>query len=124
MTQQPVLVWCEIPVINLEKACDFYAKTFGYKMKIEDGGPNPIAVLNGEMNGVTGHLYPGKPADIGCGNTVHLALAAGDTVEAANTRAAQAGGKIGGPVVEIPAGRFAYITDPDGNSIGLFEPKV
>ena len=124
MTKQPVLVWCEIPVTDLEKACVFYAKTLGYEMKIDNSGPNPIAVLNGEAEGAAGHLYPGKPADKGTGNTVHLALAPGDTVEAANARAAAAGATTGGPVVDIPPGRFAYITDPDGTSIGLFELKV
>jgi predicted enzyme related to lactoylglutathione lyase len=28
--------------------------------------------------------------------------------------------KVVSPIVEIPAGRFAYCLDPDGNSIGLF----
>jgi predicted enzyme related to lactoylglutathione lyase len=32
------------------------------------------------------------------------------------------GGKVLSPVITIPPGRFAYATDPDGNSIGLFEP--
>ena len=26
--------------------------------------------------------------------------------------------------LDIPYGRFVYIEDPDGNSIGLFEPKA
>ena len=121
MTNQPVLVWCEIPVTNLEKSCDFYAKTFGYKMEIDNSGPNPMAILNGEMSGTAGHLYPGRPADIGAGSTVHLALAPGDTVEAASKRAIAAGGSVAGPLVEMPFGRWSYATDLDGNSIGLFQ---
>jgi predicted enzyme related to lactoylglutathione lyase len=30
------------------------------------------------------------------------------------------GGRIVSPVIEIPAGRFTYCLDPDGNSFGLF----
>ena len=32
-------------------------------------------------------------------------------------------GKVIGPLVEMPFGRWTYATDPDGNSIGLFEAK-
>lgn len=120
MSAQPVLVWCEIPVSNLEKACEFYAKTYGYKMTIDESGPNPQAVLNSETEVPAGNLYVGKPAN-GTGPTAHLALAAGDTVEAASERASAAGATITGPLVEMPFGRWTYATDPDGNSIGLFQ---
>lgn len=118
----PVLVWCEIPVSDMEKACAFYADVFGYKMKIDSSGPNPMAILNGETGAPAGHLYPGKPPVAGTGATVHLALAPGDTVEAAAERAKAGGGAVSGPLVEMPFGRWSYATDPDGNSIGLFQP--
>ena len=35
-------------------------------------------------------------------------------------RVTENGGTVVSPVIEIPAGRFAYCLDPDGNSIGLF----
>ena len=120
---RPVLVWSEIPVTDMQKACAFYAEVFGYKMEIDTSGPNPMAVLNAEMSGPAGNLYPGKPAVAGTGPTVHLALAPGDTVEAAGDRAEAAGGTVSGPLVEMPFGRWTYATDPDGNSIGLFESK-
>ena len=118
---QPVLVWCEIPVTDMEKACKFYADVFGYKMEIDTSGPNPMAILNGEMQSAAGNLYPGKPAVAGTGPTVHLALASGDTVEAAAKRVEAGGGGVPGPLVEMPFGRWSYATDPDGNSIGLFQ---
>lgn len=124
MTQQPVLVWSEIPVSDIEKACAFYASVYGYKIEIDTSGPNPMAVLNGEMSGPAGNLYPGKPPVAGAGPTVHLALAPGDTVEAASARVEAGGGGVAGPLVEMPFGRWTYATDPDGNSIGLFEPKA
>ena len=41
-------------------------------------------------------------------------------LEAAIERVTDNGGKVVSPVVEIPAGRFAYCLDPDGNSFGFF----
>ena len=35
-------------------------------------------------------------------------------------RVVENGGKVISDIVTIPAGRFAYCLDPDGNSIGLF----
>jgi hypothetical protein len=121
MTQKPVLVWSEIPVTDLPRSCAFYASVFGYKMEIDESGPNPMAVLNGEMDAPAGNLYPGNPAAAGSGPTLHLALAPGDTVEAACERVEAGGGSVPGPLVEMPFGRWSYATDPDGNSIGLFQ---
>lgn len=55
----------------------------------------------------------------GRGPTVHLTVP--DTLEAAVARVEPAGGKVLSPAIPIPVGRFVYITDPDGNSVGLFQ---
>lgn len=120
---QPLVVWTEIPVTDLQKSADFYARVFGWKMDITTMGPNDVAIFNAltdadEMT-VGGHLYPGTPAT---GSTIHLALP--DTVEAGADRCTAAGGRVMGPPIEIPQGRFQYATDPDGNSIALFEMKA
>jgi predicted enzyme related to lactoylglutathione lyase len=69
------------------------------------------------MSGVGGHLYPGKPAAAGTGPTIHLVV---DDVDAAAGRVKDAGGQVVSPVISIPAGRFAYCLDLDGNSFGVF----
>ncbi len=120
----PVLVWCEIPVSDIAKACDFYAKAYGYKMEVAAESDGRRAVLNGEMEAVSGTVYEAPADRIGTGNTVHLALKPGDTVEAAVARVEAAGGTVTGPLTEMPFGRWTYATDPDGNSIGLFESKA
>ena len=48
-------------------------------------------------------------------------LAIPDSLEETSARVKSAGGKVLGEPVEIPAGRFVYCQDPDGNSLGLFE---
>ena len=119
MTAQPVTVWTEIPVIDMDRAITFYSTVFGYEITLDNTGPNPMAVLNNAMNTVGGHLYPGKPAAEGQGPTIHLEVS--DTLEAAMERCQQAGGTLLGDPVAIPPGRFVYAQDPDGNSIGLFK---
>lgn len=113
-------IWFEIPVTDMEKAKKFYSAVLGTEFTEQNDGPNPIAIFgySAEEQPVSGHLYPGKPAREGNGPTIHLAVA--DDVNSAMERLERAGGKVLSPVIEIPAGRFAYCLDPDGNSIGLF----
>ena len=115
------VVWTEIPVRDLDQGMAFYSKVFGYEMKRDETGPNPIAFIPTENfeNGISGHLYPGEPAPNGTGPTIHLAVP--DTLEDTASRFEAAGGKVTSDPIAIPPGRFQYTTDPDGNSIGLFE---
>ena len=59
MTDRAIMVWGEIPVTNLEKAVAFYSEVFGYKMTINNSGPNPMADLGGQQSTAGAHLYPG-----------------------------------------------------------------
>jgi len=124
MTFQPkhAVVWTEIPVSDLPKAVKFYNDAMDYGMSIDDSGPNPIAFIPYEGGeAVAGHLYPGKPG-AGVGPTVHLAVPG--ALEDAVKQWVAAGGLEKSPPIDIPFGRFAYVEDPDGNSIGLFEAKA
>ncbi len=113
-------VWTEIPVSDLDKAIAFYNDVFKTELSlVTDMGPNPFAMFpTASSGGTAGHLYPGKPAENGAGPTIHLACP--DTLEETMERFAKAGGEVVSDPVAIPAGRFAYAVDPDGNSIGLF----
>ncbi|WP_421726366.1 VOC family protein [Bauldia sp.] len=113
-------VWFEIPVSDMARAKTFYNTVLQTELKEDDTGPNPMAmfVAEDEKSSVAGHLYPGKSSADGTGNTIHLASP--DPLEAALDRVRESGGKVISDIFTIPAGRFAYCTDPDGNSIGLF----
>jgi len=124
MTYTPnnFLVWGELPVTDLPRACEFYGAVTGATVNIDKTGPNPMAIFkpgDDKKSGVALHLYPGKPAGDGTGPTLHLAAqgALEDTIE----QVTKAGGEVVSPIIEIPVGRFFYAKDPDGNSIGLFE---
>lgn len=122
MSEQPTnrIVWAEIPVADMDRAKAFYSAVLQAPLTDQDGGPNPMAWLpyaGGE--GVAGHIYPGEPATKGAGPTVHLAVTG--NLKDAMGRVKQAGGEVVSDVIEIPAGKFFYAVDPDGNSIGIFE---
>ena len=113
-------VWFEIPVTDLDRARAFYGAVLKRELTREDGGPNPMAAFSSMSDpGVSGHLYPGKPAPAGTGPTIHLA--APDGLEATAARVREAGGTVVSEPIAIPSGSFFYATDPDGNSIGFFE---
>lgn len=114
------VVWFEIPVTDMEKAKTFYSSVLMTEFQDNNTGPNPMAIFASSAgpSAISGHLYPGRPAPAGAGPTIHLPLP--DSVENGMERLTAAGGRVLSPVIEIPAGRFAYCLDPDGNSIGLF----
>ncbi|MFN3232374.1 MAG: VOC family protein [Alphaproteobacteria bacterium] len=118
-TPEDFAVWTEIPVTDLDRSIAFYNAVFNTQLMRQDAGPNEAAFFpTSDPAGVAAHLYPGKPAERGTGPTVHLACP--DSVEAAMERVIDAGGQVVSDVITIPAGRFAYCLDLDGNSIGLF----
>ncbi len=111
--------WTEIPVRDLDASTAFYKTVFDWEMQRVDEEPNPTVFFKPDMDeaGISGHLYPGTPSENG--PTIHLVVP--DSLSAAKDRCTAAGGKVIGDDVEIPAGKFCYANDPDGNSIGLFE---
>ena len=118
---QNIVVWTEIPVRDLAKAVGFYNTVFGWTMEIDRNFPEPMAVFGGAMGGVGGNLFEGEPAGKGAGNRIHIGV---DDLAAATDRAKLAGAKIGVGPIEIPPGKFTFIEDLDGNTIGLFEAKA
>ncbi len=123
------VIWTEIPVRDFDRSMKFYNDVFDYGLTRQDGGRNPISFIPTDpQEGVSGHFYPGTPANDGSGPTIHLMVP--DTLEKAAARFEAAGGTIKSPIIDIPAGRsqlpngrFQYAVDPDGNSIALFEPE-
>ncbi|RVT84145.1 VOC family protein [Rhodobacteraceae bacterium CCMM004] len=117
---QHFTVWTEIPTTDMDRAIAFYEAVTTAELRRDDSGPNPMAMFpTGDKDGVAGHIYPGKPAAPGTGPTIHLA--APGTAEEIAKRVEAAGGKVISPPIAIPAGRFFYAEDLDGNSVGFFE---
>ena len=112
------MVWFEIPVSDMKRAKSFYDAVLKTDLQEDNTGPNPMAVfpVKDQKTGLAGHLYPGTPN--GGGSTVHLL--APEPLEDSLARVGDNGGKVISDIISLPAGRFAYCADPDGNSIGLF----
>ncbi|MTH99640.1 VOC family protein [Roseibium sp. RKSG952] len=118
------LVWGELPVSDMDKAMAFYSSVTGGDLQLDPNCPSPMAVFkpaNPEI-GVALHIYPGKPATNGNGPTLHLA--AQGVLEDVMKRVESAGGQVVSEPIQIPAGRFFYAKDPDGNSVGFFENQT
>ena len=115
------VAWIEIPVRDIDRGMAFYAQVMNYDLTKDETGPNPVAFfpVADLSTGVSGHLYPGEPAAPGTGPTIHLNVP--DSLEPTVERFQKAGGTIVTDAIPMPFGRFQYGTDPDGNSIGLFE---
>ena len=121
-TPQHFACWFEIPVTDLDAAKAFYGSVFKMELETDETGPNPLVMfpVSDAEGGVSGHLYPGTPAPDG--STIHLVDP--DSLEEAQARVEDAGGRVESDPIEIPAGHFCYARDLDGNSIGLFEFKA
>jgi len=111
------------PVVHFEIGCkdkaatgDFYAKMFDWK--IEDG---PMGMIEtGSKDGIPGHIAAlgHEPHQF-----THFYVQV-DDVAAALKKVESLGGKTVVPPVEIPHGTFAWFSDPEGNTVGLWKPKV
>ena len=118
-TPENFTVWVEISVSNLDRAISYYNTVFDIDLKKDETGPSPMAIFpTANPSGAGGHLYEGKPSTGDCGPTIYLACP--DKLEDALERVKDAGGQVVSDVITIPAGRFAYCLDPDGNSVSLF----
>lgn len=119
-TPENAAVWFEIPVNDLAAGKNFYNAVLETELVDMEMGPSTVAIFpcKDPQTGIAGHLYKGSAGEAGRGNTIHLATP--DKLETAMDRVVDNGGKVVSDIVTIPAGRFVYCLDPDGNSIGLF----
>lgn len=108
------------PVVHFEIGCkdsqktqDFYANLFGWK--IQPAGPAAMIDTGGA---VTGHI-----TELGH-EPFHYTIfyVEVEDVQAYLDKAKALGGKMLVPPVDIPTGKFAWMQDPGGNTVGLWKP--
>jgi len=111
------------PVVHFEIGCrdsaktqEFYRQLFDWK--IEAFGP--AAMIAPENGGVGGHITA-----LGH-EPFHYTIFYVDVedVAAALKKAESLGGKTLVPPVSIPTGTFAWMEDPNGNTVGLWKSKT
>ena len=114
------LNWFEIPVINMQRAKQFYQTISGTMFKDEVIQPNQLAIFSYEQPGVGGCLVQGSDYTPGNhGAVVYRPVK--DAIQQALERVKSAGGKIIVDATKLPGemGCYAHITDTEGNRVGL-----
>ena len=112
------------PVVHFEIGCrdsaktaEFFAKLFDWQMT-----PGPATMINTGGGGITGHITSlgHEPHNY---VTVYVEV---DDLHGYLEKAASLGGKTLVPPVKLPGdqGSFAWMADPEGTLIGLWDRKA
>jgi predicted enzyme related to lactoylglutathione lyase len=112
---QPV-VHFEIGCRDLQKTSSFFAQLFGWNLQ----PMGPAAMIDtGSESGIQGHITAlgHEPHNY---TTFYVRV---EDVQQYLDKAAKLGGKTLIPPVEIPTGTFAWFSDPEGNTVGLWKAK-
>jgi uncharacterized protein len=111
------------PVVHFEIGCRDKAKTAEFYSALFEWTPQEIGpatmIATGADSGIQGHISS-------LGHEPHnytLFYVQVDDLEAYLKKAESLGGKTLVPPVPIPTGRFAWMADPEGNTVGLFEAR-
>ncbi len=112
------------PVVHFEIGCrdaaktqQFFSELFGWQMQA--AGP-AVMINTGSSSGIQGHI-----STLGH-EPFHYTIfyVQVDDLQAYLNKAQSLGGKTLVPPVEIPTGTFAWLSDPEGNTVGLWKPKT
>lgn len=113
------IVWCDIPVLDLERAIKFYSAVLGHAVKKQDFPGMTVGILphnDGEVGGCLLHSASESPADKG----VMIYLNADGRLDDAIAAVVPNGGKVVEPKHPIgPFGFRAIIIDSEGNRVAL-----
>ena len=110
------------PVVHFEIGCrdtaqasQFYSSLFGWNAS--PMGP-AVMIDTGSKEGIPGHFTAlgHEPHHY---TTFYVQV---DDIDAYLAKAESLGGKMVVPKVTIPMGSFAWMSDPDGNTVGLWQP--
>jgi predicted enzyme related to lactoylglutathione lyase len=118
--------WVEIPVLNFDRAKEFYSRIYEYEMFEEIMGSWRMGFLpmDPESRGVGGAIVQGSgyvPTSLGA----KVYLNGGNDLMTVLNRVEQAGGEIITPKTKITdeIGYYAVFEDTEGNHIALHSMK-
>ena len=113
------IVWCDIPVLDLDRAIKFYSALLGAEVKKQEFPGTIVGILphnDGEVGGCLFASAQEKPTDTG----VMIYLNANGRLDQALAAIAINGGKVVQPKQSIgPFGFRAVILDSEGNRVAL-----
>ena len=112
------IVWCDIPVKDLDRAIKFYSAALGQAVSKETAGGMTFGLLPEAHSGVSGCLVVGDAKPSTDGPMVYLNCKS--RLDAAIATVEKHGGKILQPKHQIgPHGFRAVVLDSEGNRIAL-----
>jgi len=117
------LTWNELATRDPEAALSFYRDLLGWEFSRIPQAPFPMwgITLGGRGNGSLRQMGAETPADV----PPHwLAYFAVDDVDAAVGAAQEGGGTVLVAPMDVPAGRFAVLTDPQGAAFAVFAGQL
>ena len=111
------------PVIHFDIGCkdsaktkEFYSQLFDWKIEKQGAADS---ITTGSKEGIQGHITSlGHEPE----HYITFYVQVGD-IKTYLDKAKKLGGKTLVPAVKIPTGQFAWLSDPDGNIVGLLQPK-
>lgn len=115
-----VLVWADIPVIDMERARRFYSEMLAGELTVMPGGMWDVAVPPREMGPIAFDLttIEGlKP----CADGITIYFDSAGDIDGMVRRAEAAGGTIQSPPTDMGpmVGVLAFVIDTEGNRIGI-----
>jgi hypothetical protein len=114
------IAWNELNTRDLAAAKDFYGTVFGWDFETEDmgeaGSYTTISLDGNPVGGILDMVEREVPEMVPPHWQLYFAVEDTDATVAA---AEASGGGVMVPPMEVPAGRFAILTDPHGASFGV-----
>jgi hypothetical protein len=112
------IVWCDIPVKDIDRAVTFYSAVFGSKIEKQSIGGTTIAAFGSE-DGVGGCLFVTNETKPSADGPL-IYLNCQGRLDEAITTVGKNGGKVLKPKHQIgPHGFRAVVLDSEGNRIAL-----
>jgi uncharacterized glyoxalase superfamily protein PhnB len=109
------ICYLEIPAQDTERSSAFYRDAFGWTLRSRGDG---AVAFDDAVEEVSGTWVTGRPPSTEPGIVVHVMVA---DIGAALERVRAAGGTVVLDVDPAATERFAHITDPAGNVVGVYE---
>ena len=115
-------IWYELMTSDADGASRFYASVVGWTIGAPEGSP-PYAIIEGSAGAVGGMLTISPAMRERGVRPTWMGYVAVDDVDQALRSIQESGGEVTMPAKEIPQGRFAMISDPQGAPLYVMKPR-
>lgn len=120
-----VLVWADIPVLDMARAMKFYGDVLQVEM-VQPFPGMPVAVPPADLGPVAFDLVAGQDAKPSASDGTRIYLSSMGDMDAMVKRVEAAGGTITMPPTDMGefVGTICFFLDPEGNQIGIQQPHA